>query len=191
MKFQKVLSQYQLLMDEMNIAISELLARESDPVVIADAVEDFLIDAYVEGFAGTGYLLGTSESLSSPAHLFEVVRKEIDGKTFRERVIEHMQEGNLDGVLLVANTDGHRVYTTAAEDSARGAAKQGLSVSKSWVTMLDERVRDTHSYLQGETVGVDARFHTFDGDSASRPGDFERAENNIGCRGVVEYSIIN
>lgn len=52
--------------------------------------------------------------------------------------------------------------------------------------MMDDRVRDTHSYLEGMEVPYNARFYTYDGDSAEAPGMFSLPENNINCRCVVE-----
>jgi uncharacterized protein with gpF-like domain len=60
------------------------------------------------------------------------------------------------------------------------------STSKRWQTMEDDRVRDTHSYLQGMVVPFDADFYTYDSDHAPFPGLFTLPENNIGCRCVVE-----
>jgi hypothetical protein len=52
--------------------------------------------------------------------------------------------------------------------------------------MQDDRVRDTHDYLEGMVVPFSSRFYTYDGDSADYPGGFTLPENNIGCRCVVE-----
>jgi hypothetical protein len=53
---------------------------------------------------------------------------------------------------------------------------------------MDNRVRDTHFYLEGMTVDINDKFYTYDGDSAYRPGGFEKAENNCGCRCLLMYS---
>ena len=54
--------------------------------------------------------------------------------------------------------------------------------------MADERVRDTHSYLELETVGIDDDFYTYDGDHAPYPGLFALPENNINCRCEILFS---
>ena len=66
------------------------------------------------------------------------------------------------------------------------ADKSGKKFLKKWQTMEDDRVRDTHDYLQGVVVDRDERFYTFDGDSARYPGDFGLPENNVNCRCYVE-----
>jgi hypothetical protein len=67
-------------------------------------------------------------------------------------------------------------------------AKYAGAKSKTWVTMMDDRVRDTHDYLEGETVGIGEDFYTYDGDHASAPGLFELAENNVNCRCELLFS---
>ena len=52
--------------------------------------------------------------------------------------------------------------------------------------MRDDKVRETHDYLEGVEVDLASEFVTFDGDSAKFPGDFSRAENNVNCRCVID-----
>jgi hypothetical protein len=54
--------------------------------------------------------------------------------------------------------------------------------------MMDEKVRDTHQYLEGMTVGIEEDFWTYDNDHASAPGLFEFAENNVNCRCELLFS---
>jgi uncharacterized protein with gpF-like domain len=60
------------------------------------------------------------------------------------------------------------------------------ATAKRWRTMNDDRVRDTHDYLEGMVVPFSERFYSYDGDSAEYPGGFALPENNINCRCVVE-----
>lgn len=87
----------------------------------------------------------------------------------------------------LAETEAHRVLNEAILDSALDYAEKNpeKTVMKTWATMLDDRVRETHDYLEGVTVPADARFYTFDGDSAMAPGGFGKAENNCNCRCVL------
>ena len=77
-----------------------------------------------------------------------------------------------------------RIYNQGAIDAVRANGASG--VNKRWQTMMDDRVRDTHSYLQSMEVPFDEDFWTYDGDHAPAPGMFERPENNINCRCIVE-----
>ena len=62
-------------------------------------------------------------------------------------------------------------------------------VEKVWATMEDERVRETHNFLDGVSVPLGTLFVAIDGDSARYPGDFTKAENNCSCRCWLEYRV--
>ena len=110
----------------------------------------------------------------------KAVNLDIDGETYRDRIQTQLDDDSLDGVLRIIETEAHRDYNTGVYDAAKGSGKSGLK--KQWLTMNDEKVRDTHSYLEGMTVGIDDKFYTFDGDSAMYPGGFSLPENNCNCR---------
>ena len=112
----------------------------------------------------------------------KTVNLEINGETYRERVFEQLNEDSLMGVLRIIDTEAHRDYNTGVYDAAK---ESGVEVRKQWATMMDELVRDTHSYLEGMVVGIDDRFYTFDGDSARFPGDFTLPQNNVNCRCAI------
>lgn len=109
------------------------------------------------------------------------VFKDIAGKDWEQRVSEYYDSdsGTIDDVIRVVDTDMNRIYNDAILDV--GERADG-SVMKTWQTMEDERVRSTHDYINGETIPVDKRFWTWDGDSARYPGDFTLPQNNCGCR---------
>jgi len=109
----------------------------------------------------------------------KAVDLEIAGETFRERVAEQVDALSEDGLLRIIETEAHRDYNTGVYDAA---VSSGKSVMKQWHTMADGRVRETHDYLEGNAVGMDDLFYTFDGDSALYPGGFSLPENNVNCR---------
>lgn len=113
----------------------------------------------------------------------EAVNKEIAGKTFADRVLEHAEKGDAQAILRVAETDGNRVYNSGGLLGARGEA-----TTKTWETMQDDRVRETHDYLKSMTVPIDEDFYTYDGDHASCPCGFENVENNANCRCWLTFS---
>lgn len=93
----------------------------------------------------------------------------------------------MSGLQTLVESEYHRVFNAAEEDGAyEFQSTRGLGVSKKWVTVRDEAVRDTHKYLEGVSVALDEEFYTFDGDHASRPGEFTKAENNVNCRCVLK-----
>lgn len=109
----------------------------------------------------------------------KAVNLDINGETFRDRIQTQLDADSIDGILRIVETEAHRDYNTGVYDSAKAS---GVAVRKQWATMMDDRVRDTHTYLEGVTVGLDDKFYTYDGDSARFPGDFDLPENNCNCR---------
>ena len=110
----------------------------------------------------------------------------IAGETFRERVAEQVNALSEDGLTRIIETESHRDYNTGVIDAARESGREGIR--KHWNTMLDERVRETHDYLEGAEVGLEDVFYTYDGDSAMFPGMFSLPENNVNCRCWVTLS---
>ena len=133
------------------------------------------------------------------------VFKDIAGKDWEQRVSEYYDSdsGTVDDVIRVVDTDMNRIYNDSVLDVGEKAnagrvewSNEDLPapdtndrVMKTWVTMADDRVRDTHDYLEGMTVPVDGRFWTFDSDYARYPGDFQLPQNNINCRCRISLSM--
>ena len=124
---------------------------------------------------------------------------EIEGKSWETRIRDHIKASDLANggenppvgeVTRVVDTEFHRMYNTGAYDSAKALASKGKTVMKRWVTMEDNRVRESHVYLSGETVPLDDRFYTYDGDSALYPGGFSLAQHNVNCRCTCEYETV-
>jgi hypothetical protein len=173
--------------DELNRLNIELRERFGDePLPQSKADEEDVIDELLDLFL-LAYSMGvnvTNENLSSnwmpPVdEVMGTVDEEVAGKTWRDRVTDYFSNGGTGAdIARIAETEMHRIANTAALDTARQAG----ATTKTWVTMLDDRVRDTHDYLEGVTVGIDDDFITFDGDRASAPGLFSLAQNNVNCR---------
>ncbi len=154
------------------------LSREEGREDIIDELLDLFLLAYAQGNEVTNANL---ESNWNPTldDVMSVVDEEVAGKTWRERVEDYFANGGTGAdIVRIAETESHRIANTAALDAARhGGAKK-----KTWVTMLDDRVREQHEWLEGVTVGIDEDFYTDDGDHASAPGLFTFAQNNVNCR---------
>lgn len=144
--------------------------------VIADWFIPFLPDDYMDAQPNADVEMSEEEK-------DETIYRKIDGKDFSQRVIEHAEQGDIPSILRVVETDGNRVYNTAGTNGARQAG----ATTKTWNTMMDDRVRDTHDYLEGMTVGIDEKFVTYDGDSADAPCGFSNVANNASCRCVLSF----
>lgn len=179
---------------------------------IIDEILEILIMAYMFGNeAGNTMLYGSdvvdqiAPEQEGPNRVIDIdtddmnraVFKIIAGKNWEQRITEYLDDenGTVDDVIRVVDTDMNRIYNDSilnvgerAEDEEPADGVQKPTVMKKWVTMADDRVRDTHDYLEGTSVPVNRRFYTFDGDSAMYPGGFELPQNNINCRCRISIS---
>lgn len=114
----------------------------------------------------------------------EVIDRKIDGKDYKERISEYLENGTAYDISRVISTDAHRIYNEAMFETAR----ENGATQKTWHTMLDDRVRDSHDYLEGVTVGIDDEFYTWNANHALYPGQFGVAEEDCGCRCWVTFS---
>ena len=156
-----------------------------------DWFEELLIDAYIAGFTGTGLPV---DLVMDPEHVnLEVIHKSIDGKTVTDRISEHIENEAKGLIENLAESEAHRVSENGGYDAAEQASQKlrrlGYVVFGKWATMRDNKVRDTHDYLEGMEVPFGERFFSYDGDSARFPGDFHTAQNNVGCRCGLKYSL--
>ena len=169
---------------EERIGKGRIKSREDAEDIIDELLDLFLL-SYANGATATNSELGTAEMPSVDA-VDAAVNKPVAGKTWRDRVMEYYESGGtLYDIIRIAETDATRIYNQGAVDAVRANGAED-SVQKRWQTMEDDRVRDTHSYLQGMVVPFDSEFWTWDGDHAEYPGGFILPENNINCRCVVE-----
>jgi len=162
----------------------KIKSREDAEDIIDELLDLFLL-AYADGVTATNAELGT-ERIPSADDADRAVNKEIAGETWRERVMGYYESGGtLYDIRRIAETDATRIYNTGAVDAVR-ANGANAGVYKVWRTMQDDRVRDTHQYLEGMRVPFTDEFWTYDADHAEFPGGFTLPENNINCRCIVE-----
>ena len=161
------------------------IKSKQDAEDIIDELLDLFLLSYASGVTATSTELGTVLS-PSVEDIDAAVFAEVAGETWKQRVMDYYDSGGmLYDIQRIAETDATRIYNQGALDTVSVNNAQDGTV-KRWVTMMDDRVRDTHSYLEGMEVPYNARFYTYDGDSAEAPGMFSLPENNINCRCVVE-----
>ena len=178
-------------LNRVNAEIRERFGKESlqkrdkrEEEDIIDELFDLFLLAYAMGNSVTNDNL-SSDYAPSVDDVMKVVDAKVAGKTWRERIEDYFANGGTgEDIARIADTETHRIANTAALDTAKYAGAR----NKTWVTMLDDRVRDTHDYLEGMTVDIDEDFYTYDGDHASAPGLFELAENNVNCRCELLFS---
>ena len=146
---------------------------------LEDEFEDILIMSYILGNRAAGEMLGIETDIDLD-DMASVINKKIAGKTWRERLREQLDRGGtVEDILRIAETESHRDSNEAIYDTARGS---GMDLMKTWETMEDDRVREQHEEIQGQTVPFDDVFVTWDGHEARFPGDFDTADLNVNCR---------
>ena len=118
-----------------------------------------------------------------------IVTRTIKKKTIIDRLIEifEEEESTEDDLEKVLDTEAHRDYNEGVYEAAK---RSGVPVYKVWNTMLDDRVRDQHQYLEGVTVGIDDYFYTYTGAMALYPGGFGEPENDINCRCYITLTTV-
>ena len=136
---------------------------------------EYLIFAYGDGVKSVSEMFDTFFGVDEEK-LYNALVEPTAGETYIERINKHFDEGNLRMIYTLADTEFHRMFNQGIYDHSEGAR------TKRWCTMLDERVRDTHDYLEGKTIPYEEEFYTFDNDHAFRPGGFQKVENNANCR---------
>lgn len=180
-----------LTFDELNILETRIEAAISaDPERVKkdkdyyiDEVTDIFVMAYVFGTNEVGEELG--ETISPDLdEMRSVIEERFDGKNYIDRLNEYLESASYTDIKRVLETDYHRIYNAAKYTGA----KKGGAVTKTWRTQLDPKVRDTHDFLEGVTVPLDAEFYTYNGNHTFYPGQFGVAEEDCGCRCWVEFS---
>ena len=154
----------------------ETITEKTPKNEIEDSLLDLLIMAYVFGTKDVSKSL-KEEIKPDTDKMKESVYKKIAGQTWEERIRDSITKEDIERIFV---TESHRCFSDGQWDSADGRATH-----KTWVTMDDEKVRDTHWYIDNLTVKIDEYFYTLDGDRALRPYGFEIASNNINCRCLI------
>ena len=185
--------------DELNV-IREKLENERakwdpmtkpDKALVQDTVDDLL---YLLVLA---YVFGKDQACEDLYETVEVdeqkmqaaIYEKIEGEDWVDRVVKHMEHFDVGMVLNVAETEMTRDFNQGGMDSAALIGKKtGRSIKKTWNTMEDEKVRETHWPLESVKLDLGEKFNTFDGDSAIAPGKFSKASNNVNCRCWLTFS---
>ena len=179
------------IFDEIEKAVSVILrevdgeTKEQRAERVCDEVLDMLIDMYLLGW--NEYPFGNPvDSDRMRESVFEVIA----GKTWVDRIREYiLNDGTPADIARVIDTETHRVINQGMFDAGDTAQeKNGLRINKTWSTMKDLRVRDSHDYLEGVTIPLRDRFYTYTGASALYPGGFGTPEEDCNCRCVLKLT---
>ena len=171
---------------------------------LLDMLEDFFLLSYANGVEITNLSLGT-DIRADIDEVEKTINKPIKGKTWRQRVEDiytadkgasttspttgqlpsatEPTHGTISDVIRIIETEAHRDSNAGAFHTAtRAGAKE-----KVWKTMLDDRVRDSHQYLEGVVAPINGEFYSADGHKTKYPGQWGIPEEDINCRCWLEY----
>lgn len=111
-----------------------------------------------------------------------IITSSSQGRDFAGAVADLGQTfgNNSSRIQTIVRTEGHRLMEQAKLDDAESVGAK----FKTWITMGDDRVRDTHQALDGMTIPIDERFPN----GAMIPGDSGDPAEDINCRCILEYT---
>ena len=91
-----------------------------------------------------------------------------------DRLARELKSTNMNRMRLFARTAMTGAQNAGRQKQMEDAVARGIKIEKQWLATLDDRTRDTHQHLDGQTVPVDQSFHvgTKNGQESIRyPGD--------------------
>lgn len=142
---------------------------------------------------------GSSESLSRELRNRgddRMVRRAIrEGRSLTPEQVDRMSEAYSKRYLkyrseVIARTEALRAVHQGTDEAYRQAIDNGLVTSdqlqRTWVTARDERVRNSHDALNGETRGIDETWGVlrYPGDPAAPPSE------TVQCRCALSTRIV-
>ena len=188
---EKTLKHYLTKLDELNVITLEIYYSAKSVKDVVDDIFELLVDAYLLGNDHASEMMNTMTVVDTDLMEAAIYRK-IDGVDFEDRAEQHVRQGDVTALQTLVESEYHRVHEEGVADGVRQFTREtGIPVLKTWRTVGDERVRDTHDFLEGTTIPMGDLFWTYDGDSALQPGGFANAENNVNCRCWLDYTRVN
>lgn len=169
-----------LSFDEINGFVRTSLDGSETLDEFITSIDGLLVGAYKDAVNGLNKELDADYGIDYLL-MNEILNQKIEGKTYKDRIKDHDTVG---GLVTLVDSEYVRVINTTRHE----LVKDNREIKKIWRTMKDDRVRDTHDYLEGAVRPIYKKFYTFDGDSAMYPHGFSKAENNVNCRCWCEYS---
>ena len=173
--------------DEVDALIAEARERSASGKIDTEELIDEVLDLYI-----TDFVFGTNAAAEmlgiditpDMEEMQSSIEKKFDGKGFRDRLREYAPSNDIEAIVKVIDTDSTRIFN----EGILSAAQKAGATKKTWHTMRDEKVRDTHSPLEGMTIPIADEFYTWDSDRAMAPGEFALPQNNVNCRCYLTVS---
>lgn len=157
---------------------------KQDEIDIIDELLDLFLIAYAFGVDEANTELGADHQPDIDS-VMETVDREVAGKTWRQRVQEHFDNGGtVEDIIRIAETESHRDSNEAAFKTAEANGAK----TKTWHCMMLPTSRDSHIFLDGVSAPIDGEFYSINGGSTKFPGEWGIAEEDVGCLCFLTYS---
>lgn len=190
----QTLSNYQLLFDELNEIQTTVFVSFSEDIESARRkFKEQLFWFFVYGFDDCILELELDGNDWDTPNGYEYLDQTYaDGESTLQKFDKYYEVKDSESLKKVFETEAHRMYNEGVKQAVNTVreADNGIlaDVYKTWHTMMDDKVRDTHFFLENETVPIEEDFVTYDGDYAPLPHFFQNDSNNINCRCIVTFS---
>lgn len=89
----------------------------------------------------------------------------------------------------IVRSEGHRIQEESKYEVMEEVGGK-VKMTKTWNSVGDSRVRDTHQIMDGTTIGIDEEFVLPSGDLALYPGNSGNAAEDINCRCFLTYDVV-
>ena len=76
-----------------------------------------------------------------------------------QRLARELQSTNMSKMRMFARTAMTGAQNAGRQKQMEDAEKLGVQIRKQWIATLDDRTRNTHQHLDGQTVAVSESFH--------------------------------
>ena len=97
-----------------------------------------------------------------------------------QRIAKSVSSDNMSAMTRYARTAMTGAQNAGRMEMLHEAQEMGIKVKKKWLATLDNRTRDAHQDLDGQTVDVDEPFRSSLG-PIDYPGDFHADPANVWC----------
>ena len=188
MTVQQIEKKYLSSFDELNTMVQGMV-ENMNLTEFLDNAEDILIAAYKRGSEDVLAMLDYSFAYDLDITKLRTALNEVKGNmTYVNRIILGYETYSLKEMQRLMSAEYHRMYNAGAFDTATDIEGVNITLMKEWKTVGDDKVRDTHFFLEGYKVPIEEHFYTYDGDKALYPGDFDNPSNNVNCRCYLIYT---
>lgn len=80
------------------------------------------------------------------------------------RIANHIVNARMAEMRNYARTTVYSASDSGAYAAGKEAEQQGLNIEKTWLSVMDMRVRPSHNHLHGTTIPIDEMFQGYDGE---------------------------